>query len=245
MTATPPSNLKLIVKDLGRMPYAEAFDLQKRLQQEVIEARDPARGYAPIAYLLLVEHDPPVITMSRRADTTHNLLASSQQLQSAGIQLEKTDRGGDITYHGPGQLVCYPIMDLNALGLNIRRYVHFLEQIIIDTLAHFDVTGQRDPDAIGVWVDDVCGGGKICAIGIRVSRWVSMHGFAFNITTNLDHFQHIVPCGLTGREVTSMQKILGDDRCPDMQTVKDVVAQKFQSAIQAGLERAEGERRPG
>ena len=234
------TGIDLRVRDLGRMPYAEAFALQKRLQQEVIEARP--RG-ASLGYLVLVEHHPPVITISRRKKARRHLVATDEQLAGAGIEIAQTDRGGDITYHGPGQLVVYPILDLNALRLRIHSYMRFLEQIVIDTLAEFGIQGQRDECATGVWV----GGGtteashglesvgvfksqKICAMGVRVSRWVSMHGLALNVTTNLDHFDLIVPCGLVGRTVTTMQRELGD-ACPSMDEVKRAILARFRQAI--------------
>jgi lipoyl(octanoyl) transferase len=206
----------LEVHDLGRRPYAEVFAEQKRLQREVIEAR--ASGGR--AVVLLVEHDPPVITVSRRKGARDHLVATPAQLAAAGVEVAETDRGGDITYHGPGQLVVYPILDLNDLGLRLHGYMRFLETVVIETLAGFGIAGQRDPEATGVWI----GGGrdrpsKICAMGVRVSRWVSMHGLALNVTTNLDHFDLIVPCGLAGRAVTSMSRELGD-RCPAMDDVK-------------------------
>ncbi len=234
------TGIDLTVRDLGRMPYAEALALQKRFQQEVIEAR--VQG-ASLGHLVLVEHHPPVITISRRKTARRHLVATDEQLAGAGIEIAETDRGGDITYHGPGQLVVYPILDLNALRLRIHSYMRFLEQIVIDTLVEFGIQGQRDKCATGVWV----GGGttekahgllsvgvgkpkKICAMGVRVSRWVSMHGLALNVTTNLDHFDLIVPCGLVGRNVTTMQQQLGD-ACPSMEKVKRAILAQFRKAI--------------
>ncbi len=219
------TGIDLTVRDLGRMPYAEAFALQKRLQQEVIEAR--ARG-ASLGHLVLVEHRPSVITISRRKTARRHLVATDEQLAGAGIEIAQTDRGGDITYHGPGQLVVYPILDLNVLRLRIHSYMRFLEQIVIDTLAEFGIKGQRDKCATGVWVSD--SPQKICAMGVRVSRWVSMHGLALNVTTNLDHFDLIVPCGLVGRTVTSMQRQLGD-ACPTLDQVKQLLISQFRIAI--------------
>ncbi|MCI0364388.1 MAG: lipoyl(octanoyl) transferase LipB, partial [Phycisphaerales bacterium] len=190
--------------------------------------------------LLLVEHDPPVVTISRRPGARTNLIASDTQLQAAGIQIAETDRGGDITYHGPGQLVVYPILDLNRLNLRLISYLRFLEQVIIDTLARFDIEGLRDDRATGVWVrssQDLSTQhsapstpSKIAAIGVRVSRWVSMHGLALNVTTNLDHFNLIVPCGLAGRSVTSMQRELGKS-CPTMDEVKRAITNEFHTAV--------------
>lgn len=244
----------LIVRDLGRMPYAEAFELQKSLQQEVIgwrelEAVGPVAEHAtrPVGYLLLVEHDPPVITVSRRKTARQHLIATDAMLRAAGVDVAETDRGGDITYHGPGQLVAYPILDLNRLGLRLHGYMRFLEQVVIDTLARFNITGHRDECATGVWVaqshevgyESQCPGAaapsaKICAMGVRVSRWVSMHGFALNVNTNLDHFNLIVPCGLAGRSVTSLARELRET-CPEMDSVKQMLVNSFTLAIASQL----------
>ncbi len=210
----------IAVRDLGRMPYADAYAIQKTLQQDVIAARKKPEHH-PIGHLLLVEHDPPVITVSRRKSAAAHLIASRQQLAEAGVELAQTDRGGDITYHGPGQLVAYPILDLNRLGLRMHSYMRFLEQVVIDTLATWNIAGLRDPQATGVWVAGATrsSDAKIAAMGVRVSRWVSMHGLALNVQTNLEHFRLIVPCGLLGRTVTSMRELLGDES-PPMAEVK-------------------------
>jgi lipoyl(octanoyl) transferase len=255
------------VRDLGAMAYAEALALQKSLQQAVIASRGEGGegGPADRGYLLLVEHDPPVITMTRRKGVRDHLVASAAQLAAAGVQVAETDRGGDITYHGPGQLVIYPIVDLNVLNLRLHGYMRFLEQIVIDTLATYGIIGARDESATGVWVgrkglrDEGTEGqrgdstaqnanaqgllslgsslgpsssAKICAMGVRISRWVSMHGLALNITTNLDHFDLIVPCGLAGRAVTSMRELLGAS-CPPMNDVKAAMIEQFREAIES------------
>jgi len=218
----------LVVRDLGRMPYGEALALQRDLQREVIEGRRwPETRWM---HLLLVEHDPPVITVPGRRGARRNLVATEQDLRAAGVEVADTDRGGDITYHGPGQLVAYPILDLNVLRLRLHTYMRFLEQVVIDTLARFGLQGRRDAGATGVWTD----AGKICAMGVRVSRWVSMHGLALNVTTNLDHFELIVPCGLAGRLVTSLGAQLGD-RCPGLDEVKRVFVEEFRDALEAQL----------
>lgn len=216
---------QLEIKDLGKMTYSSALDLQRIVQKEVIENRTTQHS-TPFR-LLLVEHDPPVITMSRRTSAKDNLLASEQALDEMGVQLCQTDRGGDITYHGTGQLVGYPIFDLNAMHLRLHGYMRFLEQTIIDVLHQFKIQGKRDTCATGVWVE----GEKICAMGVRISRWVSMHGFALNVSPNMEHFNLIVPCGLSGREVTSMQQLL-EAQCPSMDEVKKVVSNQFQIAIE-------------
>ena len=215
---------QLKIQDLGKMEYEQALELQRSVQAGVISGRGSTKP-DPF-HLLLVEHDPPVITQSKRPSARENLLASPAQLQCAGVVVCQTDRGGDITYHGPGQLVGYPILDLNELSLRIHGYMRFLEDIIINVLSTYKIEGGRDSCATGVWVD----GAKICAMGVRVSRWVSMHGFALNVSPNLAHFDLIVPCGLTGKSITSMQEILGNN-CPSMEEVKLVVREEFSKAI--------------
>ncbi len=228
--------IDLVVRDLGEIAYAEACVLQRDLQRRVIESRRAPGGERRM-YLLLLEHVPPVITISRRRAARSHLLAGGDQLAAAGVEVARTDRGGDITYHGPGQLVVYPILDLNALGLRLHGYMRFLEQIAIDTLGSFRIPARRDPTGTGVWVtgkdsatERRSEGGKICSMGVRISRWVSMHGLALNVTTNLDHFDLIVPCGLSGVSVTSMERELGD-ACPAMQDVKDRMCELFKIAV--------------
>jgi lipoate-protein ligase B len=215
---------QLEIKDLGKRAYLPTLELQRKVQQEVIENRT-THNSTPFR-LLLVEHDPPVITISRRASAKDHLLSTESELERAGIQLCETDRGGDITYHGGGQLVGYPIFDLNVLSLRLHGYMRFLEQTIIEVLQHFGIQAQKDSCGRGVWVDDA----KICAMGVRISRWVSMHGFALNVSPNMEHFSTIIPCGLTGKQVTSMHQILGE-QCPSMEEVKQVVSTQFQMAI--------------
>ncbi len=223
---------RLLVHDLGRIPYGEALQRQRSLQRQVIDAREA--GSAGPMHLLLLEHDPPVITVSRRPGTDSHLLANDAQLRAAGVEVHATDRGGDITYHGPGQLVAYPILDLNRLGLRLHGYMRWLEHVVIDTLAQFGLTGERDPQATGVWVRGERGvdPAKICAMGVRVSRWVTMHGLALNVTSNLEHFDLIIPCGLVGRSVTSMGQRLGEN-CPSLEAVKDALAERFRAGMVA------------
>lgn len=214
------------VIDLGRMAYAPAFDEQRRRHERIVLARE--RSDPVVGTLLLVEHDPPVITISRRPEARTHLLASAEELARSGVTIEETDRGGDITYHGPGQLVAYPIFDLNTLGLNLHAYMRLLEQVVIDVCASFGLAAQRDAGATGVWAS----GRKVCAMGVRVRRWVTMHGLALNVTTDLKHFDLIVPCGIAGREVTSMARELGP-RCPDMSEVKLRLAASLDAAGRA------------
>lgn len=214
--------MSLEVIDLGRMAYRAAWDTQRRHQAELLAARQ--RGEPEVGRILLVEHDP-VVTVTKRPGAIAHLLVSPELLARHGVELVQTDRGGDITYHGPGQLVCYPIIDLQRLHLRLHEYMRLLEQAVIDTISDFGVAGERDATATGVWVRRGEGSPpeKICAMGVRVSRWISMHGLALNVTTKLDHFGLIVPCGLAGRGVTSLNALLGQ-ACPAMESVKGALA---------------------
>lgn len=182
-----------VVRDLGRIGYAEAYAIQKDL-----EARRKA-GEIP-DQLLIVEH-PHVITMGRNGHM-QNILAQPEVLDRAGIAFFQTDRGGDVTYHGPGQIVGYPIFDLREWKRDVVAYVRAVEQAIIDSLGSFGISAERVKGATGVWVD----GAKIAAIGVHISRWVTSHGFALNYSTDLTYFQYIVPCGLT-KPVISMERL--------------------------------------
>jgi lipoyl(octanoyl) transferase len=184
---------KCQVRELGRMGYGPALELQ----QELIAARK--QGTAP-DHLLLLEH-PHVITLGRNGHL-ENLLASAEIMERAGISYFPTDRGGDVTYHGPGQLVAYPILDLREWHRDVGAFVRAVEQTIIDTLADYGIEAGRIPTLTGVWVD----GRKIAAIGVHISRWVTSHGLALNVSTDLSYFQYIVPCGLT-KPVTSMAQL--------------------------------------
>ena len=181
------------VRDLGRLRYGDAFALQR----ELVEQRK--RGEIP-DQLLIVEH-PHVVTMGRNGKR-ENMLAGEDLLLRAGVEFHLTDRGGDITYHGPGQIVGYPIVDLREWKRDVGAYVRGIEQVIIDALADFGITAGRIPGLTGVWVAEA----KIAAIGVHISRWVTSHGFALNVDTDLSYFQYIVPCGLT-KPVTSVRKV--------------------------------------
>lgn len=190
------------------MEYRPAWDLQREIQQRLIEAK---RAEPPLSVpnaLLTVEH-PPVFTLGKSGDAAH-LLASEDQLVGLGATFVETDRGGDITYHGPGQLVGYPILDLDRFFTDIGRYLRTLETVIIRTCESYGVTAGRVDGRTGVWVDAGSPSErKICAMGIRCSRWVTMHGFAFNVNTELAFYDSIVPCGIPDRDVTSLAKELG------------------------------------
>jgi lipoyl(octanoyl) transferase len=222
------------------MAYEPAYQAQLAHLDEVMAAREagtPAPGY-----LLLVEHDP-VITISRRAGAAAHLLATPALLERHGVAVAETDRGGDITYHGPGQVIAYPVLDLNLLNLGLHDYMRLLEQAVMDTCAAFGVMTHRDPKATGVWVRSAAQGmdAKIAAMGVRVRRWVSLHGLALNVKTNLDHFGLIVPCGLAGRPVTSLRQQLGE-ACPAMGEVKATLAAALRRGLAAAYETASEKR---
>jgi len=179
------------LRDLGRIEYAEAFALQRELVEQRKADTIPDQ-------LLIVEH-PHVITIGRNGKFEH-LLADEEKLRRSGVTVEHTDRGGDVTYHGPGQVVGYPVMDLKEWKRDVVAYVRALEQAIVDALAEFGVRAGREAGMTGVWV----AGRKIAAIGVHVSRWVTSHGFALNVDTDLEYFRYIVPCGLT-KPVTSLR----------------------------------------
>ncbi len=185
---------RLNVRELGRVAYGESFELQRQLVEQRKQGLIPDQ-------LLLVEH-PHVITMGRNGHMD-NVLASDEILSRAGIEFQRTDRGGDVTYHGPGQIVGYPIFDLRDWKRDVVEYVRTIEQAIIDTLGEFGIEAGRNTGNTGVWVE---GRGKVAAIGVHISRWVTSHGFALNVSTDLNYFQYIVPCGLT-KPVTSMQAL--------------------------------------
>ena len=215
-------------RPLGRMGYAEAGDEQQREHGAVLDAR--ASGLDHVGTILTVEH-PPVITVPPRASAEGHVLADAGALGRAGVERFPTDRGGDVTYHGPGQIVVYPIVDLQRLGVKLHEYLRLLERSIIDTLDGFGVPGVRDEDATGVWVPEAGSPHrKIAAIGIRVRRWVTMHGLALNVDPDLRHFQLIVPCGLHGRPVTSMRAELGDD-CPTLETVQERLVETLRAHL--------------
>jgi lipoyl(octanoyl) transferase len=181
----------------GKTDYHEAWEFQKKLFNQVVDNRSQN-------YLILTEHNP-VITIGKTG-SFKNLLTDPVHLKSSGIEVVEIDRGGDITFHGPGQLVGYPILDLSQFKRDIHWYLRSLEEVIIQTLLDFEIEGKRLPNLTGVWVK----GKKICAIGVKVTRWVTMHGFALNVSTNLDYFNHIIPCGISDHGVTSIFNQIGN-----------------------------------
>ena len=213
------------VLDVGTMPYREAWTLQEKIHAQVLDGGEE--------HLILLEH-PPVITFGRRGeiDGQKNLLASSDYLAKLGVELVQSDRGGDVTFHGPGQIVAYPIVRLNDHALSVGGYVRKLEQIVIATLKQLNVEAFKDEAGIGVWVRESTGElGKICAIGVRIRGGASLHGIALNVQTDLKYFDLIVPCGLAGKHATSLRKILGD-RAPSIEQVKQILSREFRRAFE-------------
>ena len=212
----------MIFRNLGLLAYRDAWAFQEQAHDQVANGGDEQ--------LLLVEH-PPVITFGRRPGGEKNLLATPDRLIELGVDLVPSDRGGDVTFHGPGQIVAYPIVRLIDHQLSVGAYVQRLEDIVIATLAEFGITGQKDESAIGVWVDDGGTPAKICALGVRIRQGISLHGIALNVETDLSFFKLIVPCGMASRPVTSMRRLLGAT-CPEIQAVRDVLVTQF---LRSGL----------
>ena len=207
-------NKTVIIIDLGRKSYGESLAVQEKYFNDIIELKRANRRNGTSEptnnFLLWVEH-PPVFTLGKSGKIEH-LLVDQQALAEKGIEFFQTNRGGDITFHGPGQIVGYPIFDLDNFFTDIHKYLRFLEQAVIDTLTEYGLEATRSEGETGVWLDaGTPFARKICALGVRASRWVTMHGFALNVNTDLSYFNHIVPCGIQGKGVTSLAKELGGE----------------------------------
>ncbi|OYU83591.1 MAG: lipoyl(octanoyl) transferase [Flavobacterium sp. BFFFF2] len=205
-------NKTILFSELGTQDYQKVWDLQEQLFQEIVTQKTAIRQGKSMEptpnYFLFVEH-PPVYTLGKSGSMSH-LLLNEAQLQKKGIQFYKINRGGDITFHGPGQLVGYPILNLDYFFTDIHKYLRLLEETIILMLAEYGLHGTRSEGETGVWLDvGTPFARKICAMGVRASRWVTMHGFALNVNVDLGYFDHIIPCGIRGKGVTSMQAELG------------------------------------
>ena len=205
-------NKKVQLKDVGLKDYKDIWEYQTSLLDTIIAVKRQNRkentNKPTKNYFLLVEH-PHVYTLGKSGDLS-NLLINEQQLKEKEATYYKINRGGDITYHGPGQIVGYPILDLENFFTDIHKYLRLLEEVIIKTLAEYGIKGERSKGETGVWIDaGTPFARKICAMGIRSSRWVTMHGFALNVSTNLGYFDHIIPCGIRGKAVTSLEVELG------------------------------------
>ncbi len=212
------------IYDLGLRPYREVWDLQKKIQAALIDQKKKRRDNLPVEnpmndQLLFVEH-PHVYTLGKSGKSNH-LLKAVEELKDIDAEFIEIDRGGDITYHGPGQIVGYPILDLDFHFTDIHKYLRYLEEVIILTCEDFGIKAGRKKGLTGVWVGDE----KICAMGIRCSRWVTMHGFALNVKTDLSYFDHIVPCGITNKSVSSMSKLL--NKPIELDDVKNSITKHF------------------
>lgn len=253
----------VLFRDLGQVNYQDAWDLQEKLLQENVRLKaeyrsrmaavlEPATenrqatidnpqlvienepiGPNTTHHLLFVEH-PPVYTLGKSGDI-ENVLISEEERAAKGISFYHTNRGGDITFHGRQQLVGYPILDLERFYTDIGKYLRNLEEVIIATMADYGLKGERSPGETGVWLDAAIKGKerKICAMGIRCSRWVTMHGFAFNVNTDLSYFNYIIPCGIQNKQVTSLEKELGYS--VNMEEVKESVKSNFQKVFDVEL----------
>lgn len=242
---------KVVFKDLGQMEYQRAWDYQEALLQEKVRIKTEARQRAEAGaaaggvavdsdgvtgtthHLLMVEH-PPVYTLGKSGHL-ENVLIGEERMQAKGVQFFRTNRGGDITFHGPGQLVGYPILDLEKFYTDIGLYLRNLEEVTIRVLAEYGICGERSPGETGVWIEPGIKGRerKICAIGVRCSRWITMHGFALNVNTDLTWFGDIVPCGIQDKQVTSLEKELG--RPVDLAAVKSAWMRRFEEVFDCVL----------
>ena len=238
---------QVIFEDLGQMDYQSAWDYQEQLLQENVRRKSEVRSrilevgvtqsdIRPQTsdidtqhYLLFVEH-PFVYTLGKSGNM-ENILIDEEMRSAKGIDFFRTNRGGDITFHGPQQIVGYPILDLEKFYTDIGKYLRNLEEVIIQTLAEYGIKGDRSPGETGVWIDPELKGRerKICAIGVRSSRWITMHGFAFNVNTDLSYFNHIIPCGISNKQVTSLEKELGNK--VDYEEAKEKVKRNFEKVF--------------
>ena len=258
---------QVLFRDLGKMDYGPAWDYQESLLQENVRAKtewrqrtdggmgmeDAARmqqegqvkavpavdGPATRHYLLFVEH-PPVYTLGKSGHM-ENVLIDEEGMAEKGVQFFRTNRGGDITFHGEGQIVGYPVLDLERFYTDIGKYLRNLEEVIIRVLAGYGIHGERSAGETGVWIDPGVKGRerKICAIGVRCSRWITMHGFAFNVNTDLAYFSDIIPCGIQDKQVTSLKKELGYSL--PMEVVKERVMRAFEEVFEVELKVVSGE----
>ena len=240
---------QVIFKDIGLMDYKTAWDYQERLLQENVRRKSLVYSQESIVndsglrtpdsrlptehYLLFVEH-PPVYTLGK-SGKIENVLISEQMRSARGVEFFRTNRGGDITFHGPQQVVGYPILDLEKFETDIGKYLRNIEEVVILTLAEYGIEAGRSPGETGVWIDASKPGKerKICAIGVRSSRWITMHGFALNVNTDLSHFDFIIPCGIQNKKVTSIEKELGHK--VDFEETKEKLKRNFEKVFNVQL----------
>jgi lipoyl(octanoyl) transferase len=221
---------KVIFQDLGLTDYFDTWQYQTEIHQKLKEEKKIINNPNPSHTLIFCEHHA-VFTLGR-SGSQENLIVSPEYLAENNIQFYKINRGGDITYHGPGQIVGYPIFDLDLFFNDVHKYVRLLEESVIQTLENYNIIGYREPGYTGVWINRGHEKRKICAIGVHLSRWISLHGFAFNINTNLDHFNYIIPCGIKdeGKSVTSLEKELGAKQ--NIEEVKYILKNKISSIFE-------------
>ena len=231
-------NKSIIIEDLGLKDYKETWDYQEQLFKSIVDTKIKNRreeaSLETKNYFLFVEH-PHVYTLGKSGDLS-TLLLNEDQLKRKGATFYKINRGGDITYHGPGQIVGYPILDLDNFFTDIHKYLRLLEEMIILTLAEYGLKAERSKGETGVWLDvGTPFARKICAMGVRASRWVTMHGFALNINADLGYFDNIIPCGIRGKAVTSLNVELGKKKVPENE-VKEKLLNHFEILVQADLQ---------
>ena len=232
-------NKQIIVKDLGHKDYKETWDYQESLFEEIVELKRKNRAentdLPTPNYFLFVEH-PHVYTLGKSGHM-ENLLIDEAALAKKGATFYKINRGGDITYHGPGQIVGYPIIDLENFFTDIHKYLRSLEEVIIRTLADYGIKGERSEGETGVWLDvGTPFARKICAMGVRASRWVTMHGFALNVNTDLGYFDNIIPCGIRGKAVTSLNVELSKEKV-DTEEVKRYILKHFEEIFGVNIKK--------
>lgn len=223
---------QVLMMDLETSAYKAIWDYQEKLLRQSVEMK--RQGLIPPNYLLFTEHNP-VYTLGNSGNAAHVLIDESERYKK-GVEYFHSNRGGDITFHGPGQLVGYPVLDLDQFKTDLGWYLRSLEEVIILTMAEYGLKGQRSKGETGVWIDTEIKGSarKICAMGIRCSRWVTMHGFALNVNTDLSFFDDIIPCGIADKKVTSLAQEL--QRFVDMEELKEKVKRNFETVFQAKLE---------
>lgn len=230
-------NKKVLLHDLGYQPFKAAWEYQETLFSAITDTKITNRrsglNVATLNHFLFVEH-PHVYTLGKSGNLA-NLLVDERVLQQKGATLYKINRGGDITYHGPGQVVGYPILDLDNFFTDIHQYLRFLEEMVILTLAEYGLKGERSKGETGVWIDvDTPFARKICAMGVRVSRWVTMHGFALNVNTDLGYFDLMIPCGIKDKAITSLNVELGQSNV-NMEEVKHKLLHHFETLFEADI----------
>ena len=229
-------NRDIVLHDLGLLDYQKAVEYQTKIFNKIIDQklknRNSVNKEITQNHLIFVEH-PNVYTLGKSGDI-NNLLLSKEDLEKKEIQFFNTNRGGDITCHGPGQIVCYPILDLDNFFSDIHKYLRYLEEVVIQTLNEFGIKSERSPDETGVWIEPKqISARKICAMGVKASRWVTMHGFALNVDNDLSYFQNIIPCGISNKSVTSITNEIANQ--VDKSDVKEKIIKNFENIFSVKL----------